>query len=999
MTTAHIATGGDAPAANSRSAWLVATLLALVGIAITLTGLSALLHANEQDRLMRFERYNAKVEATVFQRFDKTVIALKGLRSTILANGDHIDRLAFRTWVAQRHIDVDFPGLRGLGFIERVKRADLATFVARERADAAPQFQVRTSGNAPDLLVIKFIEPIERNHAAWGYDVGSEPIRRSAAQRAIDSGTPTLTHRITLVQDGKKRPGFLYYLPVYRLGARLNTQEERRAALVGLLYAPIVVEELLAGMEKITDGLIDFELFDTPEAPLPELLFDLDGHLTHSTRHATDSSLHHTSTLHIGGRQIALQSRATQTFQAETRDHTPIAFGVAGLMLSALLGGLFWVTSMSKVRAESLAQRMTQDLRASQQQAELLLRDQRALLQTLDRHCLISVTTPDGVIQEVNDAFCAISGYSREALVGSTHRLINSGHHDPFFWIDMWRTISSGESWQGEICNRSKDGRLYWVSSIVAPFRGADGKIEKYVSIRQDITRRKQLEKDATEMAERYTLAIEGGHDGLWDWMDVHAHAEWWSPQFYRLLGFEPGEIPADITTFDNLLHPEDQPSTFEAIEEALKELSPFDVEYRLRTKSGEYRWFRSRAKVYFDGLGYATRMAGSIQDIHERKLAKFQLREHIDQMMAIFSLTPDAFVSFDRQHRVNYASPAFEALTGLAGEALKGCHEDAFIEQLNTRCHEPKVAEAFLPPAEGGAQAGRVLLEMLAPSGRALALSVQRGTGSSVSQIVHLRDVTRELELDRMKGEFMSMAAHELRTPMASIYGFTELLLTRDIKPEKQRDLLQRIFRQSEVMVNIINELLDLARIEAKRGADWQPTNFDLAQLVDGMVRDFQPPATRQPPILNLPPAPLWVHADPQKTQQAVLNVLSNAFKYSPDGGDVEIGFVCPARIASQTEGARLGVRITDRGIGLTPEQLRRIGERFYRADKSGAIPGTGLGVSIVKETLRLMGGALDIESVHGEGTTVTLWLPATPMPPGNVGAPASPAASALLD
>ena len=959
--------------------WIRASLIVLLGVALTLMGVTWLQQQAQRDAEMRFERYNAKVSATVLQRFENSVIALKGLRSTFLANGGHMGRLAFRTWVDSRQIEVDFPGLRGLGFIERVDREELPGFLAKERADAAPNFDVRTSGQAPDLFVIKFIEPLKKNLVAWGYDVGSEAVRRTGAQRAIDTGQPTLTGRITLVQAGEKGVGFLFFMPLYRAGAPVDSIEARRKALIGLLYTPIVVTELMSGMDHITDGLIDFELLAAAsDAQSESVLFDLDGHLIRADQREPAETLHHRQPVVIGGQTLILQTRTTGAFKAETQNLTALSFGAAGSLLSALLAGMFWLSSMNQVRAEALAHRMTQDVRDSQRKAENALRGQRALLDTLERHNLISVTNRAGTILEVNDAFCAISKFSREELIGRTHRMINSGHHAPLFWVEMWRTISSGQSWQGEICNRDKNGDIYWVSSIIAPFVNDEGHIEKYISIRQDISHRKQLEAEAKRMTEQYTLAIEGGSDGLWDWADVQHAAAWWSPQFYRLLGFAPDEIPAGLTTFEDLLHPEDRRRTLDAIHRSLAEASPFDVDHRLRTKDGDFRWYRSRAKVHCDEHGFAHRMAGSLQDIHDMRLAQERLAEQTHHMAAIFSLTPDAFVSFDSQGFITYASPAFEHLTSVRGETVLGWSEEVLLAQLNEMSSEPLSAETRAALHHEAPQLERVLLPMSTAGNKLLELSVQRGTGASVSQVMHLRDVTRETELERMKAEFLSMAAHELRTPMASIYGFTELLLTRaDLKPEKQRELLQRVFRQSEVMVSIINELLDLARIEARRGKDLKLLSLDVVDLVCEVVRDHQVPEQRNPPRVTQPEAPLWVRGDVQKTRQSVLNVLSNAYKYSPNGGDVEISFaVEPAQDGSPP---RTGVRIRDHGVGLTPEQLARVGERFYRADKSGRIPGTGLGMSIVQEFLKLMGGTLAVESVHGEGTTVTLWLPSS--------------------
>jgi signal transduction histidine kinase len=214
----------------------------------------------------------------------------------------------------------------------------------------------------------------------------------------------------------------------------------------------------------------------------------------------------------------------------------------------------------------------------------------------------------------------------------------------------------------------------------------------------------------------------------------------------------------------------------------------------------------------------------------------------------------------------------------------------------------------------------------------------------------------------------------------MASIYGFSELLLSQDFDAEDQRDFLSTIFRQSELMVSIINELLDLARIEARRGKDFVIARFDLRALIDEIVAGFKPPGDRASPQKPAADGPLWVSADQSKMIQAISNVLSNAYKYSPEGGPVKIEFITPEQSATALAGGpgpTIGIRIIDSGIGMSQEQLSRVFERFYRADTSGKIPGTGLGMSIVKEIVELHGGRIDIQSETGSGTSVSLLLP----------------------
>ena len=238
---------------------------------------------------------------------------------------------------------------------------------------------------------------------------------------------------------------------------------------------------------------------------------------------------------------------------------------------------------------------------------------------------------------------------------------------------------------------------------------------------------------------------------------------------------------------------------------------------------------------------------------------------------------------------------------------------------------------------------------------------------------VFYFRDITLEYEVDRMKSEFLVTAAHELRTPLASILGFTELLIARVMAPEKQKELLQTIHRQSKLLAQLINELLDLSRIESRQGKDFHRQQCSVENIMTNAIRGLVVKGDKRQVTTNLLHGRLAVMVDPDKTIQALLNVLVNAFKYSPQGGPI----VLETLVRKEDGGQEVGMCITDQGMGMSPDQVARMFDRFFRADPSGKIPGTGLGMSLVKEITELQDGQVQVQSHLGQGTSVTLWFP----------------------
>ncbi|NBW79095.1 MAG: PAS domain S-box protein [Betaproteobacteria bacterium] len=438
----------------------------------------------------------------------------------------------------------------------------------------------------------------------------------------------------------------------------------------------------------------------------------------------------------------------------------------------------------------------------------------------------------------------------------------------------------------------------------------------------------------------------------------------------YQLLGFGLEVLGLDASS---------GPGYFE-LQNALQKGKNCNVTLNLSMNGQAVKNIELSLSPVRNASGALTNFIGIVSDITSRVLAENATAERTAQLDAILGLSPDGLVLFDADNRLMFANPAFQKMTGLKWSRLDApMSMDNFDYLMGNLCDSNAPWAALAANVSGvvnnsdnstHSESGK--FHLVRPQPRVIQTELRRNYAGRGETILYLRDVTREDEVDRMKSDFLASAAHELRTPMVSILGFSELLIKRNYSPERQKDMLATIHRQSGLLVKMINELLDLARIESRRGLDMNIIPTPLAELVNQCVKGMMlAEGERQVHVLRL--AQVQVLADPEKMELALKNILGNAFKYSPNGGHVNL-----ETDLLDHQGRRYAVvHVQDHGIGMTPEQLEKAFERFYRADTSGKIPGTGLGLSLVKEIADLHQGRVEMSSEFGKGTRVSLWIP----------------------
>ncbi|TRZ58259.1 MAG: response regulator [Rhodocyclaceae bacterium] len=495
---------------RNRPAWMVF----LFCLSVTLVAWHSLYTQANNSARQEFELHVRDVTDSIEERLRQHEQILLGGAGLFDAS-ESVNRLEWRIYIERLRLKENYPGIQGVGFVQIIQPADLPAHIAALRAEGFPDYTVRPVGARSIYTSTIYLEPFAgRNLEAFGYDMMSEPTRAKAMRTAAESGMTAISGKVKLLQEthGREQAGFLMYLPVYRKHQPLTTPEERWKALAGFVYSPYRVDDLMTNILSRHILKLDFVIFDG-EGESDEARMFVSAEKMADGKRTSSPVLSGVRTIRAYGHAWTVRLNSHPEFEAGFQSPLNAVIPVLGGGISVLLFMLVSFLISRRDRAEKIAQQMTIDIRANEEQLRQSEMRFRAILEGAD-HLIISTDT-QGVIQLFNRAAERYLGYRAEEVTGKlalavfidpdevlrrAQELAAEGMPvEPGIEVFTVRARQYAGGDTHEWSYIRKDGSRFPVSLTVTALRDGNGEINAFLGIARDITERKKIERMKTE--------------------------------------------------------------------------------------------------------------------------------------------------------------------------------------------------------------------------------------------------------------------------------------------------------------------------------------------------------------------------------------------------------------------------------------------------------------------------------------------------------------------
>lgn len=616
----------------------------------------------------------------------------------------------------------------------------------------------------------------------------------------------------------------------------------------------------------------------------------------------------------------------------------------------------------------------------------------------------MAISTPeDGTRLDVNETWAGMLGYTREqALASTAERQQTWAFPDERQkFVDQIRRDGSVRGFDAKL--RTKDGNV--LDLILFGEKVEIDGVERMLIVAYDVTERKKAEEALRESEKRFKSLVESTNVVPWEFDPETMRFTYVGPQAVAMFGY-PVEDWYAQGFWQKTIHPDDREKTVRTCIEATRQCKDHEFEYRLETADGGYLWVRDVVSVVAEN-NEAKGLRGILINISERKRAREALEQSEQRFKDIVEISSDWIWECDENLRFTYLSERFTEVTGVDREQLYG----------KTRYEVSGGAVADWDSHYADLEASRPFREfkysVRTKSGRRhWSISGRpvfdtngnfrgyRGTGydrtsevEAEAELIRHRDHLQELvneatgelkqraeelkqalakekELNELQRQFVSMASHEFRTPLAIIDSAAQRLIRNAAKIEA--DDVRRRVEKIRSAVGRMTQLMESTLVAAKLESGTPNIAIepcDISALVRETCDAQQDIASRHKIALEIGDIPQTIKADAAAIGQIVTNLLSNAIKYAPDAPDIEVKAV--------RDGDFVALSFRDFGVGIDEDEIPKMFQRFFRARTSAGIAGTGIGLNLVKTLVELHGGSIKVESKLGEGSLFTVRLP----------------------
>jgi|GEM_PF-2428001 len=634
------------------------------------------------------------------------------------------------------------------------------------------------------------------------------------------------------------------------------------------------------------------------------------------------------------------------------------------------------------------------------------LREQREhidYLAEIVKTCPIAVfaTNEHGVIDYANPAAAALHGYAAGELLGRHIATLYGPRGDQELWPQIQAGTRGGTVWAAQIPIRTQQGRQIAIAASAYQLLDPHHHLKAFIHFHQDVTSRVQTEQHLRTSEQRFRHIIESTTDYVYTVRIEAGQAveTTHGPGCERVTGYSLEQFDETGDLWFHMVYPDDRAVVQKHVACLLAGHNVAPIEHRIVSGHGDIRWIRNAPVLNYGPQGELVSYEGVITDITERKLAEITLETERGQLLSIFdSINEPIYVSDPDTYELLYVNEAFKKLWG--DNVGARCHQ--VLQGLDQPCGFCTNARIF------GANTGEPCIResqnlvtdrwfrcidraIRWPNGRWVRceMAIDITARKKAEEDLRLAKETAEAANDA-KTTFLANMSHEIRTPMNAIIGYSDLLVGNTLDDE-QRVQVNIIRDAAESLLALLNEVLDLSKIESGK-LECETLDVPLVDLLAHVDALLGPEARTKDLRFQIElgsGVPTLIRTDPTRLRQCLINLVSNAIKFTP-AGTVRI------RVARDDHRDHPGVRfeIEDTGIGIAPENHSRIFESFVQADHGTTrqYGGTGLGLTITRQITRLLGGSLSLSSEPGTGSVFSLWLPIGIDPNTLVELPAGP-------